>query len=185
VDAEHTQTWRLVEQSQAGSQDAFGQIYDQYFDTVFRFVYYRVGDRMLAEDLTSDTFLRAFRSISSISYQGRDIGAWLTTIARNIVLDHVKSGRIRWEIATSEHIETGASLDSAEATVLSRLANETLLKAVAELNTEQQECIVLRFMQGLSVSETAQAMGKNDGSVKALQHRAVKRLASVITDELK
>jgi RNA polymerase sigma-70 factor (ECF subfamily) len=185
VDAEHSASWSLVEQAQGGSQDAFGQLYDQYFDSVFRFVYYRVGDRTVAEDLTSDTFLRALRNISTVSYQGRDIGAWLMTIARNIVLDHAKSARARWEIPTAELIENGVGLDSAEVTVLSQLTNERLLQAVGELNDEQQECIVLRFMNGLSVAETAQAMGKNDGSIKALQHRAVKRLAAVVAEELK
>jgi RNA polymerase sigma-70 factor (ECF subfamily) len=185
VDTEHLPMWSLVRAAQDGSADAFGEIYDHYVDRVFKFIYYRVGDRTVAEDLTSETFLRALRSISSISYQGRDIGAWLTTIARNIALDHATSARSRWEVGTAELTENGLSLDSAEVTVLSRLRNERLREAIGELSEEQQACIVLRFMDGLSVAETAHAMGKNEGSIKGLQHRAVKRLADAVAEELK
>src|SRR5262249_56811428 len=87
VDETHAETWHLVRLAQAGDGEAFGQLYDRYVDMVFRFVYLRVNDRALAEDFTSETFLRALRRIGTISYQGRDIGAWFITIARNIVLD--------------------------------------------------------------------------------------------------
>lgn len=80
-----TEVWALVERAQAGEAEAFGLIYDRYVDTVFRFVYFRVGNRQLAEDLTSDTFLRALKRIGSFTWQGRDLGAWLVTIARNLV----------------------------------------------------------------------------------------------------
>src|SRR5580765_2318173 len=102
IEDEHVETWRLVERAQQGDGEAFGQLYDRYFDTVYRFIYFRVNDRTLAEDFTSETFLRALRRISTISYQGRDIGAWFITIARNIVLDHVKSARNRLEITTAD-----------------------------------------------------------------------------------
>jgi hypothetical protein len=95
ISDEHVETWRLVTAAQAGDGEAFGQLYDRYVDTVFRFIYFRVNDRALAEDFTSETFLRALRRISTISYQGRDIGAWFVTIARNIILDHMKSARHR------------------------------------------------------------------------------------------
>ncbi|MDT4985760.1 MAG: polymerase sigma-70 factor, subfamily, partial [Pseudonocardiales bacterium] len=81
VEDEHVETWRLVTLAQAGDGEAFGQLYDRYVDIVFRFVYYRVNDRGMAEDFTSETFLRALRRISTITYQGRDIGAWFITIA--------------------------------------------------------------------------------------------------------
>ncbi len=102
---QHVETWRLVSLAQEGDGEAFGQLYDRYVDTVFRFIYFRVNDRGLAEDFTSETFLRALRRIGTISYQGRDIGAWFITIARNIVLDHLKSARHRLEITTADTIE--------------------------------------------------------------------------------
>jgi RNA polymerase sigma-70 factor (ECF subfamily) len=185
VDSEHAATWSLVRAAQRGDGEAFGKLYDQYVDSVFRFVYYRVNDRALAEDFTSETFLRALRRIASINYQGRDIGAWFITIARNIIFDHAKSARFRLELTTGEVIE-GNDVDAGpELAVLTNMTNARLLEAVNSLGEEQKECIVLRFLNGLSVAETASVMGKNDGAIKALQHRAVKRLASVLGDELK
>nr|WP_091552427.1 ECF subfamily RNA polymerase sigma factor, BldN family [Micromonospora pattaloongensis] len=181
-----TEVWTLVERAQAGEAEAFGLIYDRYVDTVFRFVYFRVGNRQLAEDLTSDTFLRALKRIGSFTWQGRDLGAWLVTIARNLVADHFKSGRYRLEVTTGDVLdadrEDRGPEGSPEAAVLDHITNVALLSAVKQLNPEQQECIVLRFLQGFSVAETAQAMGKNEGAIKALQYRAVRALARLLPD---
>ena len=92
----------LVERAQDGDGEAFGQLYDHYADTVYRYIYYRVGGKATAEDLTSETFLRALRRIGTFTYQGRDFGAWLVTIARNLVADHFKSSRFRLEVTTGE-----------------------------------------------------------------------------------
>jgi RNA polymerase sigma-70 factor (ECF subfamily) len=186
VEAEHAEAWALVRAVQDGDGEAFGKLYDRYVDQVFRFIYYRVNDRALAEDFTSETFLRALRRIATINYQGRDIGAWFMTIARNIVFDHTKSARFRLELTTAESVETtDTAVASPEAAVLAHLTNTRLLTAVNQLGEEQKECIVLRFLHGLSVAETAAVMGKNDGAIKALQHRAVKRLAGMLADELR
>jgi RNA polymerase sigma-70 factor (ECF subfamily) len=176
--------WSLVERAQAGEAEAFGLIYDRYFDTVFRFVYFRVGNRQLAEDLTADTFLRSLGRIGSFTWQGRDLGAWLVTIARNLVADHFKSGRYRLEVTTGDVLdaerEDRCPEGRPESAVVDHITNVELLKAVKQLNPEQQECIVLRFLQGFSVAETAQAMGKNEGAIKALQYRAVRALARLL-----
>ncbi len=185
VDESHVETWKLVREAQAGDGEAFGQLYDRYVDTVFRFVYFRVNDRALAEDFTSETFLRALRRIGTISYQGRDIGAWFITIARNIVLDHLKSARHRLELTTADTLEGKEHVESTEAAVLGLLQSERLMQAVAQLGDEQRECVMLRFLSGLSVSETAQVMGKNDGAIKALQHRAVRKLADLVGGDLR
>ncbi|MFC0007262.1 ECF subfamily RNA polymerase sigma factor, BldN family [Micromonospora siamensis] len=181
-----TEVWTLVERAQAGEAEAFGLIYDRYVDTVFRFVYFRVGNRQLAEDLTSDTFLRALKRIGSFTWQGRDLGAWLVTIARNLVADHFKSGRYRLEVTTGDVLdadrEDRGPEGSPEAAVVEHITNVALLTAVTQLNPEQQECIVLRFLQGFSVAETARAMGKNEGAIKALQYRAVRALARLLPD---
>jgi RNA polymerase sigma-70 factor (ECF subfamily) len=180
------EVWGLVKRAQAGEAEAFGLIYDRYVDTVFRFVYFRVGNRQLAEDLTSETFLRALRRIGSFSWQGRDLGAWLVTIARNLVADHFKSGRYRLEVTTGDVLdaerEARGPEGSPEAAVVDHITNVALLSAVKQLNPEQQECIVLRFLQGFSVAETAKAMGKNEGAIKALQYRAVRALARLLPE---
>jgi RNA polymerase sigma-70 factor (TIGR02952 family) len=182
---DHAEIWQIVTAAQAGDGEAFGRLYDRYVETVFRYIYLRVHDRQLAEDFTSETFLRALRRIGGITYQGRDIGAWFVTIARNIVLDHVKSARNRLEVTTGEVLEGDTSAISPETAVLDAMTAKHLMTAVKQLSAEQRECVTLRFIHGLSVSETAAAMGKNDGAIKALQHRAVRKLADLLGDQLK
>jgi len=176
----------VVARAQSGDSAAFGELYDRYVDVVYRYIYYRVSSPTLAEDLTSETFLRALRRISSYTWQGRDFGAWLVTIARNLIADHFKSGRYRMEVATSDLVEAGADRGEAgpEDEVLAGITNAALLEAVKRLNPEQQECVSLRFLQGMSVAETAAIMGKNEGAIKALQYRAVKSLSRLLPEDL-
>jgi RNA polymerase sigma-70 factor (ECF subfamily) len=174
----------LVARAQQGDPDAFGMLYDRYVDVVFRYVYYRVNNRALTEDMVSETFLRALRRITSFTWQGRDFGAWLVTIARNLIADHFKSSRYKLEVATAEMLDADRATDGPENEVLDSMTNVTLLEAVKMLGAEQQECIMLRFLQGFSVTETALAMGKNEGAIKALQYRAVQSLKRLLPAEL-
>ncbi|GAA4514809.1 MULTISPECIES: sigma-70 family RNA polymerase sigma factor [Nonomuraea] len=175
----------LVLHAKTGDSDAFGTLYDRYVDLVYRYIYFRVGSHPLAEDLTSETFLRALRRITDFTWQGRDFGAWLVTIARNLVTDHYKSGRYRLEISTGEVLDV--PLDGAhipENAVVNAIINDRVLRAVRDLNPEQQECVVLRFLHGLSLAETALIMGKKSGAIKALQFRAVRALARALKHDL-
>jgi RNA polymerase sigma-70 factor, ECF subfamily len=183
ADSDSRRMMDLVERAQSGESEAFGCLYDQYADTVYRYIYYRVGGRATAEDLTSETFLRALRRISTFTWQGRDFGAWLVTIARNLVADHFKSSRFRLEITTGEMLDANEVERSPEDAVLESLSNAALLKAVRKLNPQQQECVTLRFLQGLSVAETARVMGKNEGAIKTLQYRAVRTLARLLPED--
>ena len=184
-DGRDEEVWGLVEAAQQGDTEAFGQLYDRYVDVVHRYAYARLGDRTMAEDVTSETFLRALRRIGTVSYRGRDVGAWFITIARNLVLDHVKSGRNRYEVVSGEPLEPPAGVEGPEPAVLRRLSAEELLRCVRQLPPDQQECVVLRFLQGLSVAETAAVMARNVGAVKALQHRALRRLAGSLPEGLR
>ncbi|MFI5533774.1 ECF subfamily RNA polymerase sigma factor, BldN family [Kitasatospora sp. NPDC051853] len=180
LESEHNPIMELVERAQNGESEAFGRLYDHYADTVYRYIYYRVGGRATAEDLTSETFLRALRRIGTFTWQGRDFGAWLVTIARNLVADHFKSSRFRLEVTTGEMLDSNECERSPEESVLESLSNAALLEAVRRLNPQQQECVTLRFLQGLSVAETARIMGKNEGAIKTLQYRAVRTLARLL-----
>ncbi|MCH0541359.1 sigma-70 family RNA polymerase sigma factor [Streptomyces sp. MUM 203J] len=183
ADSDSARMMELVERAQAGEAEAFGRLYDQYSDTVYRYIYYRVGGKATAEDLTSETFLRALRRISTFTWQGRDFGAWLVTIARNLVADHFKSSRFRLEVTTGEMLDANEVERSPEDSVLESLSNAALLEAVRKLNPQQQECVTLRFLQGLSVAETARVMGKNEGAIKTLQYRAVRTLARLLPED--
>jgi RNA polymerase sigma-70 factor, ECF subfamily len=174
-----TASWELVSAAQRGDREAFGRLYGRYVGPVSRFLTARVPDRALAEDLTSETFLRALRRIDSVHEQGRDVGAWFTTIARNLILDHAKSSRHRLEQTTAEvpeHPTTAAAVSDPEQTVIQRDTAEQLRCCVAQLTPDQRECIRLRFFQDLSSAQTAAAMGRSELAVRGLRHRALAHL---------
>jgi len=177
-------SYGLVQQAQTGDPDAWGRIWAHYHPVVFRFILFRVGSRPLAEDLASDALLRAYRRIGSYEWQGRDLGAWLVTIARNLVADHFKSGRYRLEVATGEVVDLDRPTDTAgvgspEETVVAHVTNVALRAAIGQLTGRQREVIVCRFLRGLSEAETAAAVGISVGACKAAQYRAVRSLARV------
>ena len=184
-EAEASRLIALVELARTGDAEAFGMLYDHYHASVYRFLYYRVGSVPLAEDLTSETFFRALRSMGSFRWQGKDFGAWLMTIARNLTADHFKSGRTRLELATEDMSAHDAPTEGPETSVLAQLTNEALLAALTELPSEQQECLVMRFLQGLSIAETAKVLGRSDGAVKQLQLRGVRNLAKLMPEGLR
>ena len=183
---EEGSSWALVEACQTGDAKAFGELYERYHDVVYRYVLFRMGDRAFAEDVTQETFVRALRRISSVSYQGRDIGAWFVTIARNLIFDYVKSSRYRLESTTSRDRRAvprhrrpgaaGAGQRHERRAGRARSTSSTLTSANA---SSSASC------RGLSVAETAELMDRNEGAVKALQHRAVRRLAQLLPDGLR
>ena len=166
----------LVELAQGGDADAFGLLYERYVDLVYRYIYVRVGSSHVAEDLTSETFIRALRRIDSFSWQGRDIAAWFVTIARNLITDNAKSARFRIEVTTADMMDADRRVDGPEKEVLAHLRDTRLFEAIRTLKPEQAECLVLRFMQGMSLAETALVIGRSEGAVKQLQLRAVRAL---------
>lgn len=179
--------WDLVDAAQRGDRDAFGELYARYVGGVARFVGSRVGgDRALVQDLTSETFLRALRRIDSVSYQGRDVGAWLTTIARNLLADHRKSSRARLERASAE-LADGGRLWGAdrgpEQVVINAAALAEVRRCVEQLPADQRECLRLRFWEESSVADTAVAMGRSVNAVKALRHRAIAALRAAMADD--
>ncbi len=184
-DPEATRLRALVDLAKDGDAEAYGQLYDHYVSGVFRFIYYRVSSQQLAEDLTSETFVRALRAIQRFNWQGKDFGAWLTTIARNLVADHFKSSRARLEIVTETIPEGKATVASPEQEVLALISNEMLFEAVNSLPKEQRDCVLMRFIQGLSIAQTAAALGRSEGAIKQLQLRAVRGLAKTVSGDVR
>jgi len=183
--AERARLIALVELARKGDTDAFGMLYDHYHTAVYRFLFYRTRSATLAEDLTSETFFRALRSMTGFRWQGKDFGAWLMTIARNLATDHFKAGRTRLEMATEDMGQHDDETEGPESAVLASLTNEVLLKALAKLPDEQRDCVVMRFLQGLSIAETAAVLGRSDGAVKQLQLRGVRNLAKLMPEGLR
>jgi RNA polymerase sigma-70 factor (ECF subfamily) len=184
-EAERARLIALVELARTGDADAFGLLYDHYQPSVYRFLFYRTRSSTLAEDLTSETFFRALRSMNNFRWQGKDFGAWLMTIARNLATDHFKAGRTRLELTTEDMALHDDATEGPESTVLAGLTNEMLLKALTELPPEQRDCLVMRFLQGMSIAETAEVLGRSDGAVKQLQLRGVRNLAKLMPEGIR
>jgi RNA polymerase sigma-70 factor (ECF subfamily) len=184
-DADKTRLIGLVELARSGDKEAFGLLYDHYHSSVYRFLFYRTRSQALAEDLTSETFFRALRSMSGFRWQGKDFGAWLMTIARNLATDHYKAGRTRLELTTDDMEAHDDVTEGPESAVLASLANVALLDALKSLPDEQRDCLIMRFLQGMTIAETAAALGRSDGAVKQLQLRGVRNLAKLIPQGLR
>ena len=175
----------LVELARKGDSDAFGMLYDHYQGSVYRFLFYRTRSSTLAEDLTSETFFRALRNMQNFRWQGKDFGAWLMTIARNLATDHFKAGRTRLEMTTEDMGLHDDATEGPETAVLASLTNELLLKALTELPAEQKDCLIMRFLQGMSIAETADVLGRSEGAVKQLQLRGVRNLAKLMPEGIR
>ncbi|GAB6985208.1 sigma-70 family RNA polymerase sigma factor [Nocardioides pyridinolyticus] len=184
-EADRSRLIALVELARQGDSEAFGLLYDHYQPSVYRFLFYRTRSSTLAEDLTSETFFRALRSMNNFRWQGKDFGAWLMTIARNLATDHFKAGRTRLELTTEDMALHDDATDGPEGMVLAGLTNEILLQALTELPPEQRDCLVMRFLQGMSIAETAAVLGRSDGAVKQLQLRGVRNLAKLMPEGLR
>lgn len=176
----------LVDLARGGDREAFGLLYDHYHGAVYRFLYYRTRSVTLAEDLTSETFFRALRRMSDFRWQGKDFGAWLMTIARNLTTDHFKAGRTRLEHTVEDMgLHDDGHDDGPESTVLSAITNELLMEALTQLPAEQQDCLVMRFLQGMSIAETAAVLERSEGAVKQLQLRGVRNLAKLMPEGMR
>lgn len=175
----------LVELARGGDAEAFGLLYDHYQPSVYRFLYYRTRSVVVAEDLCSETFFRALRNMPSFRWQGKDFGAWLMTIARNLATDHFKAGRTRLELTTEDMGQHDDATEGPENAVLASLTNEILLDALTKLPNEQRDCLIMRFLQGMSIAETAAALGRSDGAIKQLQLRGVRNLAKLMPEGIR
>jgi RNA polymerase sigma-70 factor, ECF subfamily len=184
-EAERTRLIALVELARTGDADAFGLLYDHYQSSVYRFLFYRTRSMQVAEDLTSETFFRALRSMNNFRWQGKDFGAWLMTIARNLATDHFKAGRTRLEFTTEDMSAHDDTTEGPEASVLAGLTNEILLGALKSLPDEQRDCLIMRFLQGMSIAETAAVLGRSDGAIKQLQLRGVRNLAKLMPEGIR
>jgi RNA polymerase sigma-70 factor, ECF subfamily len=123
--------------------------------------------------------------MTNFRWQGKDFGAWLMTIARNLATDHFKAGRTRLEMTTEDMGQHDDATEGPESQVLASLTNEMLLQALTQLPDEQRDCLVMRFLQGMSISETASVLDRSDGAVKQLQLRGVRNLAKLMPEGIR
>jgi len=161
----------LVRRAQKNDQEAFAQLYEEYFNKIYRYLALRVGNEMEAEDMTQQVFLNALQSISSFRWKGVPFSAWLYRIAHNQAVDHLRKKKKRASVPLDESLVTSG--DSPHSTTELKMDIEQLLVATRRLTEAQREVISLRFTSEFSIAQVARIMGKSEGAVKALQHSAI------------
>jgi len=169
----------LVRRAQQRDEEAFTQLYEEYFDKIYRYITLRIGDQAEAEDMTQQVFVKVLHSISSFKWKGIPFSAWLFRIAHNQVVDYLRK-RKRYATAPLDESLKGNEIDPQRAAE-QNLDIEQLLLATQRLTEAQREVISLRFTSELSIAEVAKIMGKNEGAVKALQHSAIAALRKALT----
>ncbi|MDP2211044.1 MAG: sigma-70 family RNA polymerase sigma factor [Candidatus Aquicultor sp.] len=173
----------LVERAKNYDAEAFGRIYDLYFDKIFNYAYYKVGNRHEAEDIAEQVFLKALEKISGFEWRGAPFSSWLFRIASNLVIDFYRAGKYEMvDIACEEHSLYDGGCGPEESAMREH-DRASVASAIKTLTEEQQQVIILRFISGMSNEEVAKAIGKNVGAVKALQHRAISALGKTLGRE--
>ena len=165
---------RLVAASQQGDPEAFGSLFDAYYGPVYRYVAARVGRPSDAEDLAQLVFVKALEALPRYEARGVPFGGWLFKLARNIVIDHIRTRR---DIAPLDvMIERPNPEDGPDELAVLRQELDSVAHAMRRLTPEQREAIELRFFAGLSAKEAAEAMGRQEGTIRGLQFRAIAAL---------
>ena len=171
---------RLVRRAKEGDADAFARLYDAYIERVYRFVHYRVGERQLAEDLSADTFLKAWEHLDRYEERGLPFGAWLFRIARNTVIDHYRTRKEQVQLDdVAYELEDPEAPDVVEA-VGTQLAAERVIGALDALTDAQRDVLVLKFIEGMSTATVAEVMDNRPGAIRALQMRALQALQTIM-----
>ncbi|GAA2750993.1 MULTISPECIES: RNA polymerase sigma factor [Kitasatospora] len=161
----------LIEAAKSGDRDAWAQLYLAYHGLVLAFLTRRTGNRLLAEDLAQDTFVRAMAGIRGYHWTGKDMGAWIVTIARNVMLDHDKRRSTRRESAVATVADTDSGV-RVEELVIAAAEADRIFAAMAALNDRQRTVVALRYWEGLTSNEIADRIGLRVGAVKTLTYRA-------------
>ena len=164
----------LIVRAKAGDEAALSQIYERYAPAIYRYIYYRVGERELAEDLQADVFVRMLEGMHRYEDRGWPISAWLYRIAHDRTIDTLRRRTSRPQVPLEAW---GGTCDGPETSVGAQIEYEELSRTLAHLTDEQRQVIQLRFLAEMSTQEVAQQLGRTEGSVKALQHRGIQSLA--------
>jgi RNA polymerase sigma-70 factor (ECF subfamily) len=165
----------LVERAQRGDREALEELYLIHFDRIYSYLHVSVGNRYDAEDLTTQTFLRMLESIGKFRWQSAPFSAWLFRIAHNLAMDHFRANR-RLELDEDPPEPEPDDSTSAEAGALEAIGRRSMLELIDELSVEQQQVLTLKFVFNFGNAEAATILGKSEGAIKSLQHRALASL---------
>ncbi len=168
---------KVIQQVKNGDAEAYGLLYDQYAEVIFRYVYSHLEGRLDAEDLTEEIFLRAWRALPKYDERGLPFSAFLFRIARNSLSDYYRQRKI---VSSIEDIELQSHEPGPEETVEVQIENRSLRETIAKLREDYRNVLIFRFLSGLSPEETAAVMQRSVGAVRVLQHRALSALKDLM-----
>src|SRR5437660_12194307 len=166
---------RLVERGQQGERAALEELYLLHFDRIYSYLHMSLGNRHDAEDLTTQTFLKMLESIGKFRFQAAPFSAGLFRIAHNLAMDHFRAAR-RWQPEEEVPEPLGSEEVSAEEEALQAIGQKSMLELIEGLSPEQQQVLTLKFVFNFGNGEAATILGKTEGAVKSLQHRALASL---------
>jgi RNA polymerase sigma-70 factor (ECF subfamily) len=169
----------LVRRAQQQENEAFAQLYEAYFDKIYRYILLRMGNETEAEDLTQQVFMKVLHSISSYKSKGAPFSSWVYRIAHNQVVDFLRQ-RNKKATVDIEGLSLPFQGEDPQHRMESELDIKQLKEATRQLTSAQQEVLSLRFAGELSIAQCAQIMGKSEGAIKALQHAAVQSLRKAL-----
>jgi RNA polymerase sigma-70 factor, ECF subfamily len=172
---------QLVERAQHGEREALEELYLLHFDRIYSYLHMSVGNRHDAEDLTTQTFLKMLESITKFRWQSAPFSAWLFRIAHNLAMDHFRASR-RWQPEENVPEQPGEEGPSAEAEAMQVIGRQSMLELIENLSDEQQQVLTLKFVFNFPNADVATILGKTEGAVKSLQHRALVSLQKQIAD---
>lgn len=172
---------QLVQSAKSGDSEAFAQLYDAYLDRVYRYVFFRVSDDEMAEDITSQVFLKAWENLDRYQPGNSPFLAWLYTIARNQVIDHYRARK--QTVSIDEIVSLPAKDDAVDEQIQFRFEIQTMRDALQFLTEEQQQVLILKFIAGLETREISKQMNKAEGAIRALQMRALQTLSKYMTEK--
>ena len=170
----------LVARGQQGDRDALEELYLIHFDRIYSYLHVSVGNRHDAEDLTTQTFLKMLESIGKFRWQSAPFSAWLFRIAHNLAMDHFRASR-RWQPEEEVPEPPGETEPSAELAAFQSLGRQSMLELIENLSQEQKQVLTLKFVFNLPNGEVATILGKTEGAIKSLQHRALVSLQKQIS----
>lgn len=173
----------IIQKAKTGDREAVSQLYQLYAQKIYRYVSYRVQTDADAEDLTAEVFVKMVEGLGSYRITGAPFEAWLYRIAAARIIDYRRRARRRPQTELSEVLSTGEK--SPEERILEQQEVETLRHALSGLTDEQQNILVLRFIERKSHQEVATILGKSVSAVKSIQHRALIQLASRLGSDTK
>ena len=179
--SDHLQEWELVQRAQALDEVALASLYSTYYPKIYNYAFLQLGDIHAAEDLASDVMLKVLESIKKYQFKGTPFSAWVFRIARNRLIDLHRRRKRHGEVNLTEPL---AAMQIGPQTLAERALDRGQLQlALRYLTDEQRQVIVLKFIEGFDNASVARVLGRSEGAIKSLQHRALNSLRRVMSGE--